>query len=74
MTARLVLYFDDAEDMIRVLRLLEESGMEGLALQVQLAEKKTAEPEERDWSLAGSVDLGDKLASIPNLRDFAYDD
>ena len=74
MTARLVIYFDDEGDMIRVLKLLKDSGLEGLSLYAQTAEKPPVEPEQRDWSLAGSVDLGDKLVAISNLRDFAYDD
>lgn len=74
MTARLVIYFDDEGDMIRVLKLLKDSGLEGLSLYAQTAKKPLVEPEKRDWSLAGSVDLGNKLVAISNLRDFAYDD
>ena len=74
MTARLIVYFDNEGDMIRVLKMLKDSGLEKLSLYAQTAEKPLVEPEKRDWSLAGSVDLGDKLVSIPNLRDFAYND
>jgi hypothetical protein len=69
-----VIYFDDAEDMIRVLQFLKDSGLEHLSFQAQTTGQAPVEPEKRDWSLAGSVDLGEKLASIPNLRDFAYDE
>ena len=72
MTARLVIYFDDEGDMIRVLKLLKDSGLEGLSLYAQAADMPVVEPEKRDWSLAGSVDLGDKLVAISNLRDFTY--
>ncbi|MCB9287788.1 MAG: hypothetical protein H6560_10765 [Lewinellaceae bacterium] len=74
MTARLIVYFDNEGDMIRVLQLLKDSGLDKLAFYTQTTEKLLVEPEKRDWSLAGSVDLGDKLASISNLRDFAYND
>lgn len=75
MTTQLVLRFDNADDLIRVLLFLKEQGMEDLAFgsnQARLKRKKN--PDKKNWEGIGSVNLLDKLSIIPNLRDFAYED
>jgi hypothetical protein len=72
MTAQLVLHFDNADDLMRVLQLLKDNGLDKLAFRPK--RKKQPEPEKREWSGIGSVDLGDRLSKIPNLRDYAYED
>ncbi|AEE49276.1 hypothetical protein [Haliscomenobacter hydrossis] len=75
MTTQLVLRFDNADDLIRVLLFLKEQGMEDLAFgsnQPRLKRKKDAE--KKTWEGVGSINLQDKLNTIPNLRDFAYED
>ena len=75
MTTQLVLRFDNADDLIRVLLFLKEHGMEDLAFgsnQLKLKRKKTSD--KKNWEGIGSVNLQEKLSTIPNLRDFAYED
>jgi hypothetical protein len=72
MTAQLVLHFDNADDLMRVLQLLKENGLDKLTFRPK--RKKQTKPEKRDWKGLGSVNLGDKLSQIPNLRDYAYED
>lgn len=74
MTAQLVLHFDNADDLMRVLQLLKENGLDKLTFRSKRVRKKQPEPEKRKWEGIGSVNLGDKLAHIPNLRDYAYED
>ena len=73
MTAQLVLHFDNADDLMRVLQLLKENGLDKLTFRPKRARKKQPEPEKRDWSWAGSVNLGGKLDNV-NIRDYAYED
>lgn len=75
MTTQLVLRFDNADDLIRVLVFLKEQGLEDLAFPSQDAKIKETKPHiHRKWEGLGSVDLAGKLSAIPNLRDFAYED
>lgn len=74
MTAQLVLHFDNADDLMRVLQLLKENGLDKLTFRPKRARKKQPESEKRDWRGIGSVNLGDKLSQISNLRDYAYED
>jgi hypothetical protein len=75
MTTQLVLRFDNADDLIRVLLFLKEQGMEDLAFgsnQPRLKKKKGNN--QKKWEGIGSVNLQERLNQIPNLRDFAYED
>ena len=74
MTTQLVLRFNNADDLIRVLVFLKEQGLEDLAFPPRDAKIKDSQPPVfRKWEGLGSVDLGGKLSAIPNLRDFAYE-
>lgn len=65
---KLVLQFDNTDDLVKFLLLLQEHGME------HLINRTVCEPvdEKRKWKGIGSVDLKGKLSTIPNLRDFTY--
>lgn len=71
MTAELTLYFENAEDLHKVMRLLRETGLEILTLQPKPARKKSPKPQKREWAF-GIGNLGGQLDQI-NLRDFAYE-
>jgi hypothetical protein len=73
MTAELTLYFENADDLQKVMQLLRETGLEILTLQPKPARKKLPKLQKREWVGIGSVNLGNKLSSIDNLRDFAYE-
>ena len=73
MTAQLVLRFDNADDLMRVLIFLRDNGLAKLSAQKKAIRKKLPDPPKRDWSLAGSVSLGGKLDHV-NIRDYAYED
>ena len=60
--------------MTAQLVLLKENGLDKLTFRPKRARKKQPEPEKRDWRGIGSVNLGDKLSQIANLRDYAYED
>jgi hypothetical protein len=72
MTAELTLYFDNADDLTRILQLLKDSGLEALTVKKGRLRKKTPKPEKRAWAF-GIGKLSGKLDQI-NLRDFAYED
>jgi hypothetical protein len=75
MTTQLVLRFDNADDLIRVLLFLKEQGMEDLAFgSNHLKSKRKKNSDKKIWEGIGSVNLFEKLSTIPNLRDFAYED
>jgi hypothetical protein len=72
---KLVLQFDNSDDLIQLLLLLKEHGMEHLAFGPQnKPAKKKPTPGKRKWEGIGAVDLKGKLATISNLRDFAYEE
>jgi hypothetical protein len=73
MTTQLVLRFDNADDLIRVLELLKINGLERVAFQPRLRRKKQTPPEKRDWTFIGSADLKGALDDV-NIRDYAYED
>jgi hypothetical protein len=73
MTTQLVLRFNNADDLMRVLVFLQ--GLEDLAFPLQDSKiKESKPPVPKKWEGLGSVDLAGKLSTIPNLRDFAYED
>jgi len=72
MTAQLVLHFDNADDLMRVLQLLKENGLDKLTFRPKRARKKQPEPEKRDWAF-GIGNLGGKLDHV-NIRDYAHED
>jgi hypothetical protein len=75
MTTQLVLRFNNADDLIRVLVFLKEQGLEDLAFPSHDSKIKDSQPPVlKKWEGLGSVDLAGKLSAIPNLRDFAYED
>jgi len=71
MTAELTLYFENVDDLDKVIRLLRESGLEILTFQSKPARKKSPKPRKREWAF-GIGNLGGQLDQI-NLRDFAYE-
>ncbi|MDO8367332.1 MAG: hypothetical protein Q7T20_11070 [Saprospiraceae bacterium] len=71
MTAELTLYFENTDDLTRILQLLKESGLEALMVKKGRLRKKAPKPEKRTWAF-GIGKLGGKLDQI-NLRDFAYE-
>jgi len=72
MTAQLVLRFDNADDLMRVLLFLRDNGLERLTFKKRMPQKKTPEPQKRDWAF-GIGNLGGKLDHV-NIRDYAYED
>lgn len=66
--AKLTLQYVNLDDLIKLLLLLKEHGME------HLIDRPVGKPGngKRKWKGIGAVDLKGKLATIPNLRDFAY--
>ncbi|MCB9329630.1 MAG: hypothetical protein H6574_00985 [Lewinellaceae bacterium] len=73
MTAELTLYFENAEDLQKVMQLLRETGLEILTLRPKPARKKLPKLRKREWVGIGSVNLGNTLSAIDNLRDFAHE-
>jgi len=73
MTAELTLYFENTDDLQKVMRMLRETGLEILMLQPKNARKKSPKTRKKEWIGIGSVNLDNKLSAIDNLRDFAYE-
>lgn len=71
MTAEFTIHFDSAEEFLRLLQLLKESGIKHFTFKPVIRQKKQPEPEKRDWSGAGAINLGSSL-DHSNIRDLAY--
>ncbi len=72
MTAELVLHFNNADDLTRVLQFLRETGLEILTIKPKPSRKKLPKTEKREWAF-GIGNLGGQLDHV-NLRDYAYED
>jgi hypothetical protein len=71
MTAQIVLNVNNADDLVRLLQILKESGLEQLVLKTKTVRKKKPTPSERTWSF-GIGNIGGKLDGV-NIRDFAHE-
>ncbi|MEK7256717.1 MAG: hypothetical protein AAB316_18325 [Bacteroidota bacterium] len=71
MTAEFVLHFKSAEEFLRVVKLLKESGVQYFTLQPKFQENKPPKPEKQDWAF-GIGNLGGRLDQV-NIRDYAYE-
>ena len=78
--AELIFKFDNPSELENWLQIFKKYGLENkLSLKVCKKKKPKDElqqpqPEQRNWSLIGSVSLNGALNNIPNLRDYAYED
>ncbi|MEQ1746963.1 MAG: hypothetical protein ABMA02_16140 [Saprospiraceae bacterium] len=70
MTAELTLYFENVDDLTRVLQVLRDSGL-ALTVKKRNAHKKTPKPAKHEWAF-GIGNLGGQLDQV-NIRDFAYE-
>jgi hypothetical protein len=73
MTAQLVVHFNNPDDLVRVLKLLRDNGLDSLTFKPKNTQKKSSKTQKRDWPGIGSVSLGGQLDHI-NIRDFAYEE
>ena len=71
MTTRLVLQFDNADDLLRVLQLLRDNGLEKLAFAPKQQKKKSSSSKS-NW-LFGLGNLHGGPDQV-NIRDYAYED
>lgn len=71
MSTQLVLQFDNADDLLRVLKLLRDNGLEKLAFAPKQQKKKPASPKS-NW-VFGLGNLHGGLDEV-NIRDYAYED
>lgn len=76
MTTQLILRFNNADELLQVLQLLKNNGLDRLAFQPPKSHprrKKTLpQPEKKEWAF-GIGNLGGKLDHL-NIRDYAYED
>ena len=78
--AELIFKFDNPSELENWLQIFKKYGLENkLSLKSSKKKKPKEEPqqpqpEQRNWSLIGSVSLNGALNNIPNLRDYAYED
>lgn len=85
----MIVQFNSHEELIRFLELIKDKGWVNFMLKVkgedrvyledmkkkQLnTEEPTSSPVQKKWKGVGSIDSEGRLDSIPNLRDFAYDE
>ncbi|MBI5916363.1 MAG: hypothetical protein HY842_13380 [Bacteroidetes bacterium] len=73
MTAQLHLYFDNVDDLHRVIQLLKDCGLGRLTFKPKVNQKKKPNDRHRVWEGIGSVNLGGKLDHV-NIRDLANED
>ena len=78
--AELIFKFDNPSELENWLQIFKKYGLEN-KLSLKSSKKKKPkdepqqpQPEQRNWSLIGSVSLNGALNNIPNLRDYAYED
>ena len=78
--AELIFKFDNPSELENWLQIFKKYGLEN-KLSLKSSKKKKPkdelqqpQPEQRNWSLIGSVSLNGALNNIPNLRDYAYKD
>jgi len=72
MSAEFTIHFDSAEEFLRLLHLLKESGVNHFTFKPVLRQKKQPKAEMRPWAF-GIGNLGGKLDNI-NIRDYAHED
>ena len=71
MTAQLVLHFDELSELLRILKLLREHGVETSMIQIQ--KREHADESGRKSIPFGIGNLHGTMDQI-NVRDFAYED
>ncbi len=73
MTAEFTIHFDSAEEFLRLLQLLKQSGIKHFDFKPVIMQKKQPKPKKRDWTGAGAINLGSKLDHM-NIRGLAYEE
>jgi len=72
MTAEFTIHFDSAEEFLRLLQLLKESGIKHFNFNPVIRQKNKPEQAKAQWAF-GIGNLAGKLDHL-NIRDYAYED
>ncbi|TAK34937.1 MAG: hypothetical protein EPO28_15405 [Saprospiraceae bacterium] len=72
MTAEFTIHFDSAEEFLRLLQVLKESGIKHFTFNPAIRPKKRPKQEKTQWAF-GIGNLAGKLDHV-NIRDYAYED
>lgn len=72
MTAELTIHFNTAEEFLRLLQVLKESGFKHFNFNPVIGPKKQPKAEKAAWAF-GIGNLAGKLDQV-NIRDYAHED